>query len=69
MRIHYFIVVNILFYYDIYLYYYLRSFSGLDFLFFSSKMFLHLYLNRDKIKGQSGKNITLTPTKTLPKKI
>ena len=25
-------------------------------------------LSRDKIKGQSGKNATLTPTKTLPKK-
>ena len=27
-----------------------------------------LYLSRDKTKGQSGKNATLTPTKTLPKK-
>ena len=27
-----------------------------------------LYLSRDKTKGQSGKNTTLTPTKTLPKK-
>ena len=27
-----------------------------------------LYLSRDKIKGHSGKNATLTPTKTLPKK-
>ena len=27
-----------------------------------------LYLCRDKIKGQSGKNATLTSTKTLPKK-
>ena len=27
-----------------------------------------LCLSRDKIKGHSGKNTTLTPTKTLPKK-
>ena len=27
-----------------------------------------LYLSRDKIKGQSGKNATLIPTKILPKK-
>ena len=27
-----------------------------------------LYLSRDKIKGQFGKNATLTPTKTLLKK-
>ena len=27
-----------------------------------------LCLSRDKTKGQSGKNTTLTPTKTLPKK-
>ena len=27
-----------------------------------------LYLSRDKIKGQSGKNTTLSPTKILPKK-
>ena len=27
-----------------------------------------LYLSRDKTKGQSGKNKTLTLTKTLPKK-
>ena len=27
-----------------------------------------LCLSRDKIKGQSSKNTTLTPTKTLPKK-
>ena len=27
-----------------------------------------LCLSRDKIKGQFGKNVTLTPTKTLPKK-
>ena len=27
-----------------------------------------LFLSRDKTKGQSGKNTTLTPTKTLPKK-
>ena len=26
-----------------------------------------LCLSRDKIKGQSGKNVTVTPTKTLPK--
>ena len=29
---------------------------------------MSLYLSRDKTKGQSGKNTTLTPTKTLPKK-
>ena len=27
-----------------------------------------LCLSRDKIKGYSGKNATVTPTKTLPKK-
>ena len=27
-----------------------------------------LYLSRDKTEGQSSKNTTLTPTKTLPKK-
>ena len=31
------------------------------------KVFTLLCLSRDKIKGQSGKNATLTPTKTLPK--
>ena len=29
---------------NLYLYYYLRGFSCLDFSFFSSKMFLHLYV-------------------------
>ena len=65
------------------LYYYLRGFSCLGpsiFLLKKKKMLLHPYvfffflkdtslcLNRDKTKKQSGKNITLTPTKTLSKK-
>ena len=29
---------------------------------------MSLCLSRDKTKGQSGKNTTLTPIKTLPKK-
>ena len=36
------------------------------FLFKNSLTFL--YLSKDKTKGQSDKNTTLTPTKTLPKK-
>ena len=51
------------------LYYYLRGFSCLDFSFFQFKNApTSLYLSRNKTKGQSGKNVTLTPTKTLPKK-
>ena len=51
-----------------YLYYYLKGFSYLDSSFFSSKKALtSLCLSRDKTKGQSGKNATLTLTKTLPK--
>ena len=52
-----------------YLYYYLRGFPYLDSPFFQLKNALTpLCLSRDKIKGQSGKNSTLTPIKTLPKK-
>ena len=52
------------------LYNYLKCFSYFKFsFFFFSKIPLHFYiLCRDKIKGQSSKNITLTLTKTLPKK-
>ena len=52
----------------IYTHYYLKGFPYLDSSFFSSKNApTSLCLNRDKIKGQSGKNTTLTFTKTLPK--
>ena len=45
-----------------FLYYYLR---GLDSLFFWFKNVpTPLYLSRDKTKGQSNKNRTLTPNKT-----
>ena len=53
------------------LYYYLSGFSCLDFFFFFfwlKNTLIPLYLSRDKTKGQSGENTTLTPTKTLPKK-
>ena len=51
------------------LYYYLMGFSYLGSSFFWFKNALTpLCLNRNKSKGQSGKNTTLTPTKTLPKK-
>ena len=53
-----------------YLYeYYLRGFPylGSSFFWFKNAQ-KFLYLNRDKTKGQSGKNTTLTPTKILPKK-
>ena len=36
--------------------------------FFSKIPIQSLCLSRDKTKGLSGKNITLTSTKTLPKK-
>ena len=46
-----------------------KGFSLFGFLIFWFKNApILLYLSRDKIKGQSGKNTTLTPTKTLPKK-
>ena len=52
----------------LYLYYYLRGFLYLGSLFFWFKNALTpLCLYRGKIKGQSDKNITLIPTKTLPK--
>ena len=52
-----------------YLYYYLRDFSCLGSSFFwFKKALIPLYLSRDKTTGQLGKNTTLTPTKTLPKK-
>ena len=55
--------------YLLYLYYYLRGFSCLGSLFFWFKNTPTLLcLCRDKTKRQFGKNITLTPTKTLPKK-
>ena len=51
------------------LYYYLRGFPCLDFSFFQFKNApTPLCLSRDKIKWHSGKNATVTPTKTLPKK-
>ena len=54
---------------SLYLYYYLRGFSCLDSSFFQFKNApTSQYLSRDKTKGQSGKNTTLTPTKTVPKK-
>ena len=48
------------------LYYYLEAllFGFLIFWFKNAPTFL--YLCRDKTKGQSGKNTTLTPIKTLP---
>ena len=55
-----------------YLYYFLRGFSYLrsSFLFFLFKKApTPLFLIRDKNKGQSSKNTTLTPSKTLPKKL
>ena len=52
-----------------YLYYYLRGFPYLESSFFLLKNApTPLCLSRDKTKGQSGKNTTLTPTKTLSKK-
>ena len=55
------------------LYYYLRGFlclgSSFFFFFFLFKTIpTSICLSRDKTKGQSGKNTTITPTKTLPKK-
>ena len=51
------------------LYYYLRGFPYLDSSFFWFKnALIPLCLSKDKIKEQSGKNATLTPTKTFPKK-
>jgi len=48
-----------------YLYYYLRGFSCLGTLFFYFKIApTPLYISRNKTKRQSGKNTTLTPTKT-----
>ena len=57
----------------IYIYIYILLFKGLPvfgFLFFlGSKMpYTPLCLSREKIKGKSGKNTTLNPTKILPKK-
>ena len=53
----------------LYLYYYLRGFFCLGSSFFWLKNALTpLCLCRDKTEGQSGKNITLIPTKILPKK-
>ena len=46
-----------------------KEFFLFGFLIFQLKNVLTLLcLNRDKTKGYSGKNATLTPTKTLPKK-
>ena len=56
----------------IYIYIYTLLFKGLS--LFGPDLFLFqntptpLSLSRDKIKGQSDKNATLTPTKILPKK-
>ena len=50
------------------LYYYLRGFPYLrSLLFWLQNALTSICLSRDKTKGQSGKNTTLTPTKTLPK--
>ena len=47
----------------------LKGFSRLGFLFFWFKnAHTSLYLSRNKTKRQSGKNTTLTSTKTLYKK-
>ena len=48
--------------------YYLRDSLYLDSSFFFLNAHISLCLSRDKTKGQFGKNTTLTPTKTLPKK-
>ena len=46
-----------------------KGFSLFEFLIFQFKNTpTPLCLSRDKTKGQSAKNATLTPTKTLPKK-
>ena len=46
-----------------------KGFSLFGFLIFQFKNApIPLCLSRDKIKGHAGKNVTLTPTKTLPKK-
>ena len=46
-----------------------KGFSLFGFLIFQFKNApTPLCLSRDKIKGHAGKNVTLTPTKTLPKK-
>ena len=53
----------------LFIYYYLRDFPCLDSSFFLFKNApTPLYLSRNKTKGQSGKNTTLTPTITLYKK-
>ena len=46
----------------------LPLFRILVFFFLSKNVPISLCLSRDKTKEQSGKNITLTPTKKLPKK-
>ena len=52
-----------------YLYYYLKSFLLFGILIFLvQKCPTSLCLSRDKTKGQSDKNTTLTLTKTLHKK-
>ena len=68
MTVHFFFWEFLFIY--IYLYYYLRGFLCLDFFFFFGFKNAHtlLCLSRNKTKGQFGKNTTLTPTKTLPKK-
>ena len=43
-------------------------FGILTFFFFFKNILTLLYLNRGKVKGQYGKNITLISTKILPKK-
>ena len=50
------------------LYYYLRGFPYLgSLLFWLKNVPTSICLSIDKTKGQSSKNTTLTPTKTLPK--
>ena len=56
---------------ECHLYYYLRGFSCLDWIFFFfwfQNTSTPLGLSRDKIKGQFGKHICLICTKTLPTK-
>ena len=60
---------NFLLFCILYLYCYLRGFPYLRSSYFWFKNTpTSLWLNRDKTKGQFGKNTTLTPIKTLPKK-
>ena len=54
----------------LYLFYYFNGLPlfGILIFFLFKNAPTPLYLSRDKIKGQSGKNISLTSTKIFPKK-